>query len=262
MQKFINLSNEKHSRFAFELYDFNKDHYICTNDAFHAMSLDHTQIFNHDILKIRQAFVIKTNNELGDFRVLHNKKAKKNKAFMSAEDEVKFRVAAIHSSKPEALTLDDFMKISFFLGKPQIIQDLIKYLTDADLAEFNLETTKAQKRKKSEQIIEEMIFHPEFREKMMTDAKYPYYKELEKALVQLPQIHSAAIMDKYNSLNTDFPNKINEISLKSVIEVWPSFFGVNNKFISSSFFQYLAGPKHSNITKISFVNSLLLLFNV
>jgi hypothetical protein len=67
---------------------------------------------------------------------------------MSAEDEVKFRVAAIHSSKPEALTLDDFMKISFFLGKPQIIQDLIKYLTDADLAEFNLETTKDPEKEK------------------------------------------------------------------------------------------------------------------
>ena len=136
MQKFINLSSEKHYKFAFELYDFNKDRYVCTSDAFYAMSLPNSQIFAYDIVKIRQAFVLKVNNELFESRLSQRKKnSKKNASFMSAEEEIKFKVPHVHQSKPEALNLENFLKIRFHYKMPQVIQDIINYLTDLDVSD-------------------------------------------------------------------------------------------------------------------------------
>ena len=263
MQKFINYGNEKHFKLAFELYDFNRDRYICTNDAFHAISLDNSQIFDTDIVKIRQAFVMKTNNELSDSLSPKRKNLKKNsKAFMSADEEIKFKVASVHTTKPEALTLDDFFKINFNQGKPQIILDLIKYLTDIDLTEYNSDTEKSQKRKRSEDIVEEMIINSYAREKLLNDPNYPYYHDLENLIIQFPENQSKFIIEKYHEMSFRTSTKSNEISSQSVIEYLQKFFGNNNPYIAASFYHYLSGRKHQNITKASYLNSILILFKV
>ncbi|OMJ68021.1 hypothetical protein SteCoe_34653 [Stentor coeruleus] len=258
MIKFINTGSEKHCRLAFELYDINKDKYICTNDAFHIMAIENSTIFDQDLIKIRQAFTLKVNNELVQSRLSTRKKGnKKNKAFLSAEDEIKFKVPPINPLKPEALTLDDFIRIQFYMGKPQIIQDLIKNLTDFDIYETNTDNSKQFKRKKSEEIIEEIIYSFEAREKLQSDPRYGYYKELEKIMLQFPPNYAKLILEKYTLMCPG--NK--EISLTSLSEVWPRFFGTKNNYINQSFYNFLSGPKHQNITKVTFLGCALLLFN-
>lgn len=259
MIKFINTGSEKHCRLAFELYDLNKDKYICTNDAFHIMAIENSTIFDQDLIKIRQAFILKVNNELVQSRLSTRKKGnKKNKAFLSAEDEIKFKVPPTNPSKPEALTLDDFIRIQFHMGRPQIIQDLIKNLTDFDIYETNTDNLKQLKRKKSEEIIEEIISSFEAREKSQSDPRYSYYKELEKIMLQFPPNYAKVILEKYTLMCPG--NK--EISLALLSDVWPRFFGTKNNYINQSFYNLLSGPKHQNITKISFLNCVLFLFNV
>lgn len=174
MQKFINFSNEKHSKFAFELYDYNKDRYVCINDAFRAMSFKNSLIFDDDIVKIRQGFVSKTTNDLNGVGLFSKKKKskKKNKAFMSAEDEIKFKVLPVHPLKPEALTLDEFMKLNFYNGKPKIVFDLIKYLTGIDINDRHADTPKSQKYKKTDETSEETQINFSSRDKIQTEPKF------------------------------------------------------------------------------------------
>ena len=263
MHKFINFSQEKHIRVAFELYDFNKDRYLCTADGFHIISIPNSTIFDEDIIKIRQAFIQKTSNDLGSARLNSRKKKKqKNKAFMSAEDEVKYKVPSINPNKPEALTLEDFLKIQFTLNKPQIIIDMIKYLTGIDLIEFNTEVGKVVKRKNSEEIIEEMAFNTEMREKMVKDSRWGYYRELENAMAQVNIVQCKAALSKFAEMCMEGPSKMKEINLKSIRQVFPKHLGTENEYILKSFHNILSGPRNLNITKISFVNSVSMLFSV
>ena len=263
MHKFINFSQEKHIRVAFELYDFNKDRYLCTADGFHIISIPNSTIFDEDIIKIRQAFIQKTSNDLGSARLNSRKKKKqKNKAFMSAEDEVKYKVPSINPNKPEALTLEDFLKIQFTLNKPQIIIDMIKYLTGIDLIEFNTEVGKVVKRKNSEEIIEEMAFNTEMREKLVKDSRWGYYRELENAMAQVNIVQCKAALSKFAEMCMEGPSKMKEINLKSIRQVFPKHLGTENEYILKSFHNILSGPRNLNITKISFVNSVSMLFSV
>lgn len=263
MQKFLNFSQERLARMAFELYDFNKDRYICTADAFRIISIPNSIIFDQDIIKIRQAFLQKTSQELNSARLNSRKKKKqKNKAFMSAEDEVKYKVPPIHPTKPEALTLEDFLRIQFSLNKPQIIFDLVKYLIGIDLIEFNTEVTKTVKRKKSEELIEEMLLNNELREKMICDSRWGYYRELENAMNLISLQQWKAALGKFGEMNIDGPSKLKEINLKSIFKVFSRYFGSENEYILTSFHKILSGPKNLNITKISFLNNLSPLFSV
>jgi Ca2+-binding EF-hand superfamily protein/phage pi2 protein 07 len=263
MQKFINFSQEKHARVAFELFDFNRDRYICTADAFHIISLNNSIIFDQDIVRIRQAFIQKTQNELNSARMsARKKKNTKNKAFTSAEDENKFKVPSIHPSKPEALTLEDFLKVQFPLSKPQIIIDIIKYLTGFDLVEFNQESIKQIKRKRSEEIVEEMILSPELREKAANDPRIFYYRDLENAMTSFSLPNAKSLLNKFNEMNIDGPSKLKEINYKSIIDYFPRYFGSDNPYILRSFHNLLSGPKNLNITKVSYLSALSLLFSV
>lgn len=263
MHKFINFSQEKHARVAFELYDFNKDRYLCTADAFRIISIPNSTIFDQDIIKIRQAFIQKTSNELNSARLNSRKKKKpKNKAFMSAEDEVKYKVPSINPNKPEALTLEDFLKIQFNLNKPQIIIDMIKYLTGIDLIEFNMEVGKVVKRKNSEEIIEEMVLSTELRDKMVKDSRWGYYKELEKSMGQINIVQCKGALSKFAEMCVDGPSKMKEINLKSIFDIFPKYFGSENDYILRSFHNILSGPRNLNITKISFLNQVSMLFSV
>lgn len=263
MQKFLNSSQERLIRMAFELYDFNKDRYICTADAFHIISIPNSIIFDQDIIKIRQAFLQKTSQELNSARLNSRKKKKqKSKAFMSAEDEVKYKVPPIHPTKPEALTLEDFLRIQFNLNKPQIIFDLVKYLIGIDLVEFNTETVKSVKRKKSEELIEEMVLNNELREKMICDSRWGYYKELENSMTQLSLVQCKAALGKFGEMSIDGPSRMKEINLKSIFEIFSKYFGSENEYILRSFHNILSTPKNLNITKILFLNNISPLFSV
>lgn len=263
MQKFVNLSQEKHARVAFELYDFNKDRYLCTADAFHIISLHNSIIFDQDIIRIRQAFLQKTQNELNSGRISARKKKNvKNKAFTSAEDENKFKVPSTHPGKPEALTLDDFMKVQFPLNKPQIIIDLIKYLTGIDLIEFNQESVKVLKRKKSEEIVEEMILDSEKRDKAGNDPRFFYYRDLESVMTNFSLPQAKCLLNKFNEMYVDGPSKLKEINYKSIFDHFPKYFGSDNLYVLQSFYKLLSGPKNLNVTKITYLNVANLLIKV
>lgn len=263
VQKFINFPCEKHFKLAFELYDFNKDHYLCNTDVFHVMSLQNSLIFDNDIIRIRKAFEFKSTNEHNEPVSPKRKQIRKNnEAFMTPEEEIKFKVPAVHLTKSEALTLDDFNKIQFLYERPQIIIDLVRYLTDLDIGELNTEIVKVQKRKKSEEIVEEMIFNNEFRERLKEQNNYSYYADLETIMLMFPVNYPKLLFEKYNDMCISKSSKIIEISLNSISEKFPKYFGAENPYICSSFYNYLSGRKHLNITKTSYLTSLLLLFDV
>ena len=64
-----------------------------------------------------------------------------------------------------------------------------------------------------------MVMSFDLREKLQTDPKLPYYKELEKAMVQFLPNTCKLLLEKYSEFAYTYKSKIKEeISKPSIIE--------------------------------------------
>lgn len=258
IEKFINLSDDKILRFCFELFDFNKDKYLCTHDAYHAISLNQSNLYDQDIIRIREAMMQKQSKK-GNINKKPKIHARRGSNQSSNEEETK-KIPYIHPTKPEAITVDDFVKISF-IGKPQIFQDLVQYLTGFNINYSLLKPESSyMNRKLSEDIIFDMRYKQEMRETYMTDPRYNYFVDLDRMMQKYETIESQLLLEKFEMLKCPSYKKNKMISMKSTVEVFPNIFGFKCDYISKRFYGILAGPNRHDITKISYMTKLLELF--
>ena len=259
MQKFVSLPDEKHLKMAFEIFDFNKDKFICNNDAFHAITLEENHYLIPDVIKIRNQFILKPRD--------NTEKPQKFKQtpmgrLKQIAEEKKYK-AILALNKPEALSFEDFSKIKFQIGKPHIIRDIISYLIGVNIFENKARVnSRLIERKKSEDIIKEMWSTHEMRELVKNNENYNYYTELESVLSNFEWNQAKILLDKFNSMVCKSYENVRFLSMNSVCSLWPKFFGYDNLYISESFYQVFAGPENQSVNKSRYLTQLQEAFNV
>lgn len=261
LQNFFSLPDEKHIKLAFDLYDFNKDKFVCNHDAFHAIGLDKDRIFSQDLVKIRSQFLVKVNEpEVAKSR--GTKVTALNKLKSMSEIHKPRYPSTLHG-QPEALNIEDFCKIKFELGKPHIIIDFAEYISGiSNLFYLHSAHQKTFYRKKSEDIALKLAYKPRLREKLQSKGKLRYYQELAIALKFFHPSASEVLLDKFSEMICGSYTECKLLSFTSISAVWPRLFGVDNLFINQSLYHILAGPENGNIDKVRFLKKIRDLFDV
>ncbi|CAG9313200.1 unnamed protein product [Blepharisma stoltei] len=254
IEKFINSNDTKILKFCFELFDFNKDKYICTHDAYYAISLDCSNLYDQDIVRIRESMVSKQSKK-GHNQKMPKTHIRRHSTASSGDEEAK-RVPYIHPTKPEALTVEDFLKISF-IGKPQIFQDIISYLTGYNINSSLLKPeSSCHTRRLSQDIVYDIRCQEELKDSYKSDPRYQYYLDLDEMMHKFDLAESEMVLEKFEMLKCPSFRKEKMISLKSTIEVWPTIFGFKCDYVSKLFYGILAGKNRTDITKMSFLKKI------
>lgn len=249
MQKFVALPDEKHLKMAFEIYDFNKDKLICSNDAFHAITCKENNFFSQDLVKIRGRFLQQGSEGL---LVVQTPGKAKN---------LSLKKQLVNAGRLEMLNFESFCKIKFAFGKPFIVFDIVNYLIGLDLSEGKLARPHTNKRKDSAKIVKEMMYNPETRELLSTDKRFDYYLELETAMLSCNPIHLDLFLSNFNTLrNSISPSQF--LSQKSLSKSWAFYFGSENPYLLQSFYTFLAGKKNFNISTSRFLQKTTEIFEV
>lgn len=230
IDKFLSIPDEKQLYFCFELYDLNNDKYICYSDIYKLLCLQNGDIFDQDLVKIKNMFTLKKKKKISTpgYKKSHSRKGKRrysiNKNSDCTQDEDllprKKRVPHYHPEKSEALTFDDFLKIDFQFTKPQILNDFTVYISDYNIYEANgfLQHVEYLSRKNSEQIVADMTLSAAEMENIMKDPRFDYYVHLEKAMELYPIKEHEVLFSKFKFLKSDVMKKIRVISKDSMLE--------------------------------------------
>lgn len=259
IQKFVVLPDEKHLKLAFDFYDQNKDRYICNGDAFRAISVDTNRCFSQDIIKISQKLEEKMRTENKQSPV--STKVSAIHKLRALYEERRNKVPSFYMIKPDTLNFEEFCSIQFVYAKPKIIIDLIEYVSGVLIGEFEAKP-KTTSRRKSEEIVKRLSENYEFKEKLQTDPDYPYFLDLFNIMSYYTVNTSLILLQKFNTMICSSYINQKFLSLYSVKQHWGQFFGTDNEFINTSFYQFLAGYENYNISKISYLTKLKTLFQV
>ncbi|CAG9316211.1 unnamed protein product [Blepharisma stoltei] len=273
MDKFIGSSDEKHLAFCFDIFDFNKDKYICYQDAYLAMKLREQDYYDNDIIKINKMFDLKKQRKIPTKKESRRSKRRKS-VFSSAtsentdeedeeENKKKSKIPHYNLEKPEALTFEDFCKIDF-QGKPQIFIDFLRHS-----CEFNYTilpvfptTPPNMTRKNSEDLIVDISQNPGLLESVRQDPNFSYLAELEEAMSLFSGTQLYDLLEKFEILRCKDMKSLKTISKTSMKEKWPELFGAKCDYVAERIYHFLAGPKYEDVTKSRFLNAVHLLLNI
>jgi Ca2+-binding EF-hand superfamily protein len=230
IDKFLSFPDDKQLYFCFELYDLNNDRYICYSDIYKLLTLQNGDIFDQDIVKIKNMFGLKKKKKISTpgYKKTHSRRGKRRHSINkngdpSPEEDLvprKKRVPHYHPEKSEALTFDDFLKIDFQYTKPQILNDFTVYICDYNIYEANgfIQPVEHISRKNSEQIVADMTLSAAEMEVIMKDPRFEYYAQLEKAMELYPVREHEILFSKFKFLKSDTMKKIRVISKDSLLQ--------------------------------------------
>jgi hypothetical protein len=254
------LPDEKHTRMAFEIYDFNKDKFICNSDTFYGIKIDTNRLFSTDFIKIQKLFDEKAHN-ISEVKEQVNKPVNILYKFKHIKEERKSRALYHPPGKPESLNFEEFSRIVFEFNKPKIIIDILEYLTGSQISDQSANNS-AKTRENSEEIAEKMMKNSEFRDKMSKTNNFDYYIQLFNSLRFFHPDHRKIILDKFKEMQCPSYYDRKLLSLNSISKAWPNIFGIDSKFINESFYMTLTGHDRRDITKLSFINKIKEIFDV
>ena len=259
MQKFVTLPDEKHLKLAFDLYDINKDHFICNSDAFNSILLDQNRNFTQDIIAIT--------NKLEEKLKLGSKLAPAPQKTLTPvqqlrliHEEKKLRLLPIY--KPDALNFDEFVTIRFSHSKPKVLIDVVEYVSGIEILETQIKVKTQRTRKNSEEIVREISESYKVRDEIEQDKDYKYFLELLSEMKKLGMEKAFLVLEKFNLMLCREYDDLALVSMNSVKRAWPEIFAQDNEFVNVSFYQFLAGYDNRDITKIAYLKKLQILFNV
>lgn len=262
MDKMITSPEEKLMSLCFDAFDFNRDKYICYQDAYAAIETRKDDIYDSDLVKLQAMFDMKKHGLIPSKNYISRKGRRLSVMSISSEisafeENAKKRdVLAIHPDKPEALTFDDFCKIEF-KGRPQLLYNLFLYTCNYDIIKCHEVTTPIIKsRKQSEDIIIELSQNPNLSDNYQNDPKLTYYKNLEQAMSLFTFAQAKDLGDKFEILRDKSENDKKVISKNSMVANWPKVFGPVNDYVSERYFYYFTKNKNSEITKPMFLNTI------
>lgn len=190
MERFITNGEERQLYFCFDIFDFNKDKFICYQDTYQAIKIRTDNFYDTDLIKIQEMFKLKIQGLL----VVPERKLQRKKPStfnlhneMMQEEEVKAKLRRQlfkHPEKEEALCFEDFCRIDF-QGRPQMLLHFLDYTCKYDyLRALGLFIAPVYHSKKnSEVIIAEMYQNIDLYENISKDdKKLKYYQELEESM--------------------------------------------------------------------------------
>ncbi|OMJ91101.1 hypothetical protein SteCoe_6466 [Stentor coeruleus] len=261
MDRMIIAPEQKLMNLCFDAYDFNKDKYICYQDAYVAIESRKDDLYDSDLIKLQGMFEMKKSGNL-PAKVQKSRKGRRTSVMsitseLSAYEETskKREVPAIHPDKPEALTFDDFCKIDF-KGRPQLLCSLFLYTCNYDLNKCHEVVTPIIKsRRQSEEIVIEISQNPSL-EIHDNEEKLAYYKELEQSMGLFSFTQTKDLLEKFEVLRDKGKNDVKTITRTSMISNWPKLFGHDNEYISERYFFYFTKNKNSYITKPNFLKTI------
>ena len=259
MQKFVTLPDEKHLKFAFDLYDINKDHFICNSDAFNSILLDRSRNFTQDIIAITNKLEEKLKN---DSKLVQTpqKTLTPVQQLRLIHEEKKLRLLPIY--KPDALNFDEFVTIRFSHSKPKVLIDVVEYVSGIEILETQTKVKTQRNRKNSEEIVREISESYKVRDEIQQDKDHKYFLELFSEMKKLGMEKAFLVLEKFNLMVCKEYGDLALVSMNSVKSAWPGIFVEDNEFVNFSFYQFLAGYENRDITKLAYLKKLQILFDV
>ena len=258
MDRFLLSKDEKLLSLCFDAFDFNKDKYICYQDAYSLIEHRKDNLYDSDLIKLKAMFEIKKNGLVPNQRMASRRG--RRQSVMSVASEIadheetiqKREVPYIHPTKPEALTFEDFCKIEF-KGKPSLLYNLFIYICNFDINKCqHVFTPVVKTRKQSEEIVIESVDTT----KDLNDPKQLYYSQLERSMNLFTFFQAKDLLEKFEILRDKNSNDFKRISKASMIQNWPSLFGAKSDYISERFFYFFCGPQNLEVTKFRFLEKI------
>lgn len=224
MNKFINMGEERHLNFCFEIFDFNKDKKINYQDTFKAMEIRTGNHYDGDLVLILEMFDIKNSGKL---RSKQARILRRRSTFSLIKDELKHikeEEIAEKSDKKElysntSITYTEFCMIKFN-ARPQILIDFLKFCCNYDylLEKGYVQLPPSHRGKDSENIVVDMNLNPEYAEVLMKSDKYEYYCALDSAMLLFNKLELDDLLKKFKFLQSDDKLRLKVITKESMIE--------------------------------------------
>lgn len=265
MNKFINLTEKEHLKFCFQIYDFNRDGFICYKDTFAALQVRKENLYDDDFILLRELLQLKFEGKLeinkmrrkSTFGLIIERLEKKMKS--------KIIVPVVNQDCRTKINFSEF-RLAKFSDRPQILKDFFRYTCAFNYTKNILPTRKTTKHaiKESENIVIEMSINRNFLEEIMKSEKYHYYCELDEVMARFTESDLKSLLEKFKFLQSKekFFYKIitKESMLENfVIHIQPKLIGYNNDYLTTRMFEVLSDNHY--LTKAKFLSSILQFHN-
>ena len=229
MAKFINLREDKHLKFCFEIFDFNKDGNICYKDAFKALELRVHNYYDFDFAIIKEMLTLKREGKLSNkmlrrkstFSLIKERLEKKQKKELGEKNQKQKELKKIEKLLNEQNTMINFKEFCMikFNGRPQFLRDFFQYTCGYDyLTEKGLSIPVAPRANRSSEIIVmEMNINQDFHESLRKTDKYDYYCSLDTAMSLYTKSELEIMLMKFKYLQSEEKLKYTVITKQSMI---------------------------------------------
>lgn len=256
-ERFLSVNDDRLLHFVFDVFDTNRDHYLCYADTFQMISQRKGDYYDRDLLKLRQMFYLKKSRNAPG----RKQGGGRRNSFFNAigEDEEsrakRKKVPYYNHERPEALTFEDFSRVEFG-GKPQFLSDFLKYTCAITIQEANMTTNSMMSRQNTEDVLAEASLSLSALNMLAKDERANYYRELQDVISQFSHAESQVIMSKFLILKASGTAQ-KMLSRDSVKTNFANFFGVDCDYIAERFFEGLSGRKNATVTKPRFCRQIL-----
>ena len=185
MNKFINSGEIKHLEFCFQIFDFNKDEFICLKDAYTALEIRTNNFYDSDIAAIIDMFNLKKEGKIpvdkrfrrkSTFGLIKDKRTKLTK-------EIKKNIIKPKKNDSIAIKFKEFCKVRFN-ERPQIFLDFLFYACNYNFLKEKgfIIPSPIHSAKNSETIVVQMNLNAEYHDSLRKKEKYEYYCELNSVM--------------------------------------------------------------------------------
>lgn len=259
LDRLLLARDEKHLAMCFEAFDFNKDKYICFQDAYIAIESRTENLYDSDLVKLQSMMEMKKKG-IYPLRRSMSKRGRRSSITSRGSDFSVFEakkkeILPVHPAKPEALTFEDFCRIEF-KGKPQLICSLIQYLCNYDANSCQEITTPVCKSRRPS---EDLVYDSSFRE-IEDKTVLEYFSELEVSIRMFDYDDSKDLLSKFELLR-DKHHTSNVITKASMAENWEKLFGACHKYVSERFYYYFSGQLYREVNKLMYLQRIHLFLN-
>jgi Ca2+-binding EF-hand superfamily protein len=178
-EKFLSQSDDRLLHFVFDVFDSNRDHYLCYADTFIMISQIKEDCYNRDLSKLKQMFALKKSRNAPGRKTKGERRTSIYNSLHEDEDSRARRkkFPYISSSRPEALTFEDFARVEFG-GKPQFFGDFLKYCCAILPQEATTLSTSLISRQNTEDFLAEASLSLSAFSMLAKDERASYFKEL------------------------------------------------------------------------------------
>ena len=206
MNKFVNLTKKEHLRFCFQIYDFNRDEFICYKDAFAALKVRKENLYDEDFILLRDLLQLKFEGKLEVNKV--RRKSTFGLIIERLERKMKSKVL-VPIANQDTRTKINFQefRLAKFSDRPQILKDFLKYTCAFKFSKNSSipKNTTKHAIKESENIVIEMSINKNFHDEIMKSEKYSYYCELDEIMTKFTEPDLKSLLEKFK-FHREFTN--------------------------------------------------------